>query len=436
MSMRVVIVGAGVAGLTAAYRLGKHSGVEVILLERDGEPGGRVRTRTLPDGFHVDDSAQFLCANYRKTMKLIREIGVDDQLEDIDPETFAAIYRDGRILSIPATATGMLRTSAFSPAQKLALVRLAVLCALAYRRGAYLEPSRLRRYDHVQLSEFVTHKFGAWLLDEIVDPTVAMTMSPAEDLSLGYAISTASLLLTKHYAFRRGNGTFTGRLASLCSAVKLKNAATRIGVENGRVTGVELEGDAALLQADAVICATAAPEAARLLEGSLVDEARFLEEVPYGTCVQALFATDAPYLPCWGLAVPRSCGSFLSYVTEETFKSRARAPGGAGLTQVFVIGEPSRKLLQTEDEEIADRVWAEVKRLLPDYPERRFSQVIRREQAMVAPAPGYQSRLGEFNAKISRIRGLHLVSDYQTNPLMEGSVHLAERAVGRILQDR
>ena len=82
MNMRVVILGAGVAGLTAAYRLGQHGGVEVILLERDGEPGGRVRTRTLPDDFHVDDSAQFLCANYRKTMKLVREIGVADQLED------------------------------------------------------------------------------------------------------------------------------------------------------------------------------------------------------------------------------------------------------------------------------------------------------------------------------------------------------------------
>lgn len=434
--MRVVILGAGVAGLTAAYRLGQHGGVEVILLERDGEPGGRVRTRTLPDDFHVDDSAQFLCANYRKTMKLVREIGVADQLEDIDPETFAAIYRDGQILPIPATLTGLLRTEAFAPAQKLALVRLAVLCALGYRRGAYLEPSRLRRYDHVRLSEFVTQRYGPWLLDEIVDPTVAMTMSPAEDLSLGYAISTASLLLTKHYAFRRGNGTFTRRLASSCSAVKLASAASRIVIESDRVVGVELEGDASPLSADAVICATAAREAASLLEGSLEDEARFLEKVPYSTCVQALFATDAPYLPCWGLAIPRSCGSFLSYLTEETFKSRARAPGGAGLTQVFVIGDPARELLRLEDKEIADRIWAEVRRLLPDYPDSRFSDVIRRERAMVAPAPGYQSRLREFNTRISGIRGLHLVSDYQTNPLMEGSVHLAERAVGGILEDR
>ena len=433
--MRVVVVGAGVAGLTAAYRLGRESGVEVTLLERDAGPGGRVRTRALPDGFYADDSAQFICANYRLAWQLMRELGVDGELEEMRPQDFSAIYRDGRILPLPATATGLLRSATIGAAEKWALVRLALLCVRGYRRGAYVEPSRLLHYDHVRLSEFVKRKFGGRILDEIVDALVSMTMCPAEDVSLGYLVSTASLMLTRHYAFRRGNGTFTQQLASACSAPKLASAARRIVIEDDRVRGVELEADSSPVDADVVICATAARQAARLLEGALPDEARFLERVPYSTCVQALFTTDAPYLPCWGLVIPKSCGSFLTYVTEETFKSRARAPDGAGLTQVFAIGEPARQLLRLEDHEISERIWAEVKRLLPDYPERRFSQVIRREQAMVAQAPGYQRELGDFNVRVSRIRSLYLISDYQTNPLIEGSVYLAERAVGKILEE-
>ena len=187
--MRVVIVGGGVAGLTAAYRLGRHHGVETILLEGDEKPGGRVRTRTLPEGFYADDSAQFVCANYRRALQLIREIGVADELEEIRPDQFAAIYRDGQIHPIPATVTGLLGTATFTPAQRLALVRFAVTCFLRYRRSAYVEPSLLRSHDHVRLSEFVTRKFGTPVLDELVDPFVSMTTSPAVELSLAGVIS-------------------------------------------------------------------------------------------------------------------------------------------------------------------------------------------------------------------------------------------------------
>ena len=41
--MRVIVVGAGIAGLGAAYRL-REQGHEVVLLEKDAEPGGRCRS--------------------------------------------------------------------------------------------------------------------------------------------------------------------------------------------------------------------------------------------------------------------------------------------------------------------------------------------------------------------------------------------------------
>lgn len=41
--MRVIVVGAGIAGLGAAWRL-RELGNEVVLLEKDAEPGGRCRS--------------------------------------------------------------------------------------------------------------------------------------------------------------------------------------------------------------------------------------------------------------------------------------------------------------------------------------------------------------------------------------------------------
>ena len=105
MKGRVVIIGAGVAGLTTAYRLAQRADIEILVLEKDQVPGGRVRTRALPEGFFADDSAQFLAANYQRTFRLMREIGVYEQLEEIRPDTFSAIYRDGAVCPLPASVT-------------------------------------------------------------------------------------------------------------------------------------------------------------------------------------------------------------------------------------------------------------------------------------------------------------------------------------------
>jgi hypothetical protein len=54
-----------------------------------------------------------------------------------------------------------------------------------------------------------------------------------------------------------------------------------------------------------------------------------------------------------------------------------------------------------------------------------------------APAGARPRRgLERFRARISGIRGLHLISDQQTDPLIEGSVHLAEQTVKRSLDER
>jgi protoporphyrinogen oxidase len=433
MKGRVVIIGAGAAGLTTAYRLSQRDDIEIVLLEKDQAPGGRVRTKALPEGYFADDSAQFLAGNYQRTFRLMREIGVYEQLEEVRAETFSAIYRDGRIFRLPATVTGLITTGTFGIAEKLSLLRLAIACAVGYRREASVRPSLLQKYDHIKMSEYVASHFGERVLDEVVDPFVAMSMSYGDELSLVYGLGTVPIALAKHYVLPRGNGTLTQHLASACPPIRLGDGVKRIVGENNQVVGVELERDGSLLQADAVVCATPAHSAAPLLASSWPELATFLERVPYSACVHALFGTRAPYLPCWGLVIPRSHGSLVTYVTEETFKSKCRAPDRAGLTQAFVIGEDARKLMEGDDEAIGDRIWDEIRRLLPRYPERRFSRVIRRQHAMVIGPPGYQGELARFNEAVSRVKGLYLISDYQTNPLIEGSVYLGERTAQQIL---
>lgn len=69
---RLVVVGAGIAGLTAAYRL-KRAGYNPIVFERAEKVGGRMATDVVDD-FTIDYGAQFLYDNFSLLPNLIREV--------------------------------------------------------------------------------------------------------------------------------------------------------------------------------------------------------------------------------------------------------------------------------------------------------------------------------------------------------------------------
>jgi monoamine oxidase len=74
---RVIILGAGLAGLTAAYEL-KKAGHQVTILEAQTKPGGRVRTMRegLADGFYAELGAARIPENHEWTLKYVKEFGL------------------------------------------------------------------------------------------------------------------------------------------------------------------------------------------------------------------------------------------------------------------------------------------------------------------------------------------------------------------------
>ena len=74
----VLVIGAGIAGLTAAYQLQK-AGYDVQVLEANEEPGGRMRTVDW-EGFKVDVGAKFVTSSDKNLLGLVEELGLADQL--------------------------------------------------------------------------------------------------------------------------------------------------------------------------------------------------------------------------------------------------------------------------------------------------------------------------------------------------------------------
>ena len=78
MSERIIVVGAGVSGLAAAYRL-KQRGFEVTVLEKSDYVGGKARTIT-KQGYLIDEGASVLPSKYSNVIGIVRELGLQDQL--------------------------------------------------------------------------------------------------------------------------------------------------------------------------------------------------------------------------------------------------------------------------------------------------------------------------------------------------------------------
>lgn len=121
MAERVVVVGAGIAGLTAAFRMSQQ-GYDVTVLEGDSQVGGRMSSMQR-DGYRFDRGAVSLSTKYEHIHTLISEVGIADHVVPC-PDTIG-IPRDGEIHRIRSqaiwrsAATGLLSTRSKLTATKL-----------------------------------------------------------------------------------------------------------------------------------------------------------------------------------------------------------------------------------------------------------------------------------------------------------------------------
>ena len=127
----VVVVGAGIAGLTCAWRL-QEAGHDVEVLEREPFPGGRMRSERHGD-FVLDRGAQFIASAYRNLHGVVEALGIADRVRPLG-RTRNAILREGRLVPGDYDRLGtLLRSRVLSPAAKLRLPALLPLTAIGRR---------------------------------------------------------------------------------------------------------------------------------------------------------------------------------------------------------------------------------------------------------------------------------------------------------------
>jgi monoamine oxidase len=100
---RVVVLGAGLAGLAAALQLQK-SGYDVTVVEAQDIPGGRVKTIRKPftNGGYAEAGAVRIYSNHRWTMQYVKQMGLESKLAAYDDDAGAKLwYLQGKRFTTP-----------------------------------------------------------------------------------------------------------------------------------------------------------------------------------------------------------------------------------------------------------------------------------------------------------------------------------------------
>ena len=292
--LHVVVLGGGIAGLTAAYALHRRAPqIRVTVVEASPALGGALRTGELA-GRPLETGADAFLARVPEGVGLCRELGLGDDV--VSPATStAAVWARGRLRPLPQ------RTHLGVPTSRRSLVRSRVLSPAGLLRASVEPwvPGRPVDAD-VAVGALVARRFGRSVASTLVDPLLGgVYAGRADELSLDATLPAVATVARAERSLLRGLpdpvtaddspvfASVRGGLSRLVAALAQQSGArvllgTRAVLAERIGSGwrVTLAGGRALI-ADAVVVAVPAPAAATLLRYAAPAAAAALDSISY-----------------------------------------------------------------------------------------------------------------------------------------------------------
>ena len=352
--MKVVVVGGGIAGLAAARRLeALIREAELVVVERDEDLGGKVRTERI-GGFVVEEAADSFLTRKERGVGLCEELGLGDELIARRPEHRGSFVRRGNELHpLPEGLTGMIPTSL----EALETTELLSSAGKA-RFAAEVEVPPAPGDEDESVAAFVSRRFGREAYDALVEPLMTgIYGGDGDQLSLQATFPQLRAIEREHgsvlrglaapppselppfLSLRNGMGALVDALVAGLGRVDVRvgQAVARVARHGPGFEVVLADGEA--IVADGVVLATPAFVTAELLAGLDRELAETHAEIPYASSVVVSLGysrADVVPLDGYGYVVPRAEGGDVLACTWSSQKWEHRAPEGSVLVRVYV----------------------------------------------------------------------------------------------------
>jgi oxygen-dependent protoporphyrinogen oxidase len=454
---RVVVIGAGIAGLAAAHRLARR-GAHVTVLEASDRVGGKLLPGEIA-GARVDLGAESMLARRPEAVALAREVGLDDRLQPPATATASIWTRGalrpmpkGHVMGVPGTAealAGVLSEEGLARIQQDA------------------ELPRTEFGDDVAVGEYVAARLGREVVDRLVEPLLGgVYAGDAYRISMRSAVPQLFQAARTHTSLTEGVREIQARMAA-----NQQTGPVFMGIEGGVgtlplavadsvrahggeiVTGVpvtELRREPSggwravaadrVLHADAVIVAVPAPAAAGLLRAEAPEAATELDTVEYASMALVTLAyrrSDTALPAGSGFLVPPVDGRTIKAATFASQKWGWIADGNPAVvvvrTSLGRYGET--KILERDDTALVDVSRHDLREATGLDATPLETRVTRWTDGLPQYPVGHHARVARIREHVAKLPGLAVCGAQYDGVGIPACVASAHAAVDQIQGD-
>jgi protoporphyrinogen/coproporphyrinogen III oxidase len=465
----VIIIGEGITGLCIAYWL-KKRGIAVTVLAKDSEVGGTMKS-VHEQGFLYETGANTALETTPLIKELLSDLKLEHEFQYANPEgKNRFILKNGALIPLPLGAVSFLTSNLFSMRGKLRLIK---------------EPFIGRAEKEESVAEFVTRRLGKEFSDYAIDPFVAGVFAgKPEQLSVRSAFPKLYALEEKYgglikgmirgaqerkeraekakdraetFSFRSGMQTLPLALADVMKKEIVLNAkviAIRdLAIEHA-VPSDEPDARRYLveyrhneipteLEADHVVFATAAYDAAPIIKSLSVRTAHILSSIYYSPIVSVFLGykqTDISHpLNGFGYLIPTAEKRKTLGCLWNSSLFAGRAPNGMAAMNAFIGGARQPELFELTDDQVVELTVNELQSAMHISGNPVYLHLTRWPKSIPQYELGYQNNMDALNAFEEQYPGIMLTGNYRggisVGDCIKNASEIAERLASAIANE-